>query len=393
MFKYFHQDEDVEWVKQTGHRGWSFQIIRLISQSHFGGGQFSEVHEAARRIRYGDDESWVDEWTRLGERLESMAAEAEQNGHFTTARDRYLRASNYYRTGEFFVRPDDPRKLQTYDRGIECFQKAGRYFRPPLERVLVPYEGTTLPGYFFPARNAPSEPTPAVIFFGGSDSTAEELYFLSLGLVERGLAMLIVDGPGQGSALRHQGIFTRPDWEVPATASYDYLARRQEVDSNRIAIMALSFGGYLSPRAAAFEHRFAACVAWGAHYDLYEFWSQRPDDHPLALNWQWILGVTDMSTAREKMKAFNLRGILGQIKCPTLVLMGEEDGENRLSAGRRMYNELRCPRAFKVFTSEETGAAHCQMDNLALANEYIGDWLTDVLICGKIPVGPQLESP
>ena len=387
MFKYFHQDEDVEWVKQTGHRGWSFQMIRLISQSHFGGGQFSEAHEAARRIRYGDDESWLREWTRLGERLEGMAAEAERDGHFLTARDRYQRASNYFRTGEFFVRPDDPRKLQTYDRGIECFRKAGRYLRPPLERVRVPYEGTTLPCYFIPARNAPLGPTPAIIFFGGSDSTAEELYFLLPGLVERGLAMLIVDGPGQGSALRHQGLFTRPDWEVPATAAYEYLAQRPEVDPNRIAIIALSFGGYLAPRAAAFEHRFAACVAWGAHYDLYEFWSQRPDDHPLAVNWQWILGAKGMPEARELMKAYNFRGILGRIECPTLVVMGQEDGETRLSHGRRMFSELRCPRTFKLFTSEETGAAHCQMDNLTLANEYIGDWLTDVLVRGKTPAG------
>lgn len=49
MCKYFAQDEEAEWVKQTGHRGWSYQMMRLISESRFGGGQFSEAHEAARR--------------------------------------------------------------------------------------------------------------------------------------------------------------------------------------------------------------------------------------------------------------------------------------------------------------------------------------------------------
>ncbi len=85
------------------------------------------------------------------------------------------------------------------------------------------------------------------------------------------------------------------------------------------------------------------------------------------------------------MKDFTLRGILHQITCPTLVIMGEEDGEHRLAQGRRTFSELRCPRTFKLFTSEETGAAHCQMDNLTLANEFIGDWLTDVLVHGRIP--------
>jgi dienelactone hydrolase len=389
MFKYFPQDEELEWVKRTGHRGWSFQMMRLISQAHFGGGHFSEAHAAAQRMRYGDDESWLAEWTRMGDRLAAMAADAERQGHFITARDRYLRASNYYRTGEFFVRPDDPRKVKTYDIAVECFQKGGRYFRPALERVLIPYEGTTLPGYFLPAKNAAPGPTPAFIYFGGADSTAEELYFASIGMAERGLAMLLVDGPGQGWALRHQKLVSRPDWEVPAGAAYDYLSRRPEIDPKRIAIMAFSFGGYLAPRAAAFEHRFAACVAWGAHYDLHDFWTQRPDDHPLAFQWQWLLGTKGMPATRERMKDFTLRGILEQVKCPTLVIMGEEDGDHRLAQGRRTFSELRCPKTFKLFTSEQTGAAHCQMDNLTLANEYIGDWLADVLIRGIVQKGDE----
>jgi len=84
------------------------------------------------------------------------------------------------------------------------------------------------------------------------------------------------------------------------------------------------------------------------------------------------------------MKDFTLRGLVGKIACPTLVVMGQEDGELRLRVGQRMFSELRCPRTFKLFTSEETGAAHCQMDNLTLANEYIGDWLSDVLVHGKV---------
>ena len=37
----------------------------------------------------------------------------------------------------------------------------------------------------------------------------------------------------------------------------------------RVAIMAYSAGGYYAPRAAAFEKRYAACVAWGPHYDYH----------------------------------------------------------------------------------------------------------------------------
>lgn len=385
MFKYFPQDDQFEWVKQTGHRGWSYQMIRLISEAHYGGGHFSEAHQAARRMRYGDDNSWWEEWDRMGQRLEGMAREAEEKGHAVTARARYLRAATYYRTGEFFVRPDDPRKLPTYDRAVSCFRRAGKYFMPPLERALVPYEGTTLPGYYLPPENLADGKVAAVVLFGGADTVAEELYFVARGLPERGLALLIVDGPGQGAALRHQGLVSRPDWEVPAGAAYDHLVQRPEVDPERVAIMALSFGGYLAPRAAAFDHRFAACVAWGPHYDLHEFWTQRPDDHPLAFQWQWLLGTQGMAATRERMRDFTLRGILGQIKCPTLVLLGEGEGAFRQQLGQRMFEELRCPKTLKLFREEETASEHCQMDNLTLANEYLGDWLVDVLVQGRMP--------
>ena len=40
--------------------------------------------------------------------------------------------------------------------------------------------------------------------------------------------------------------------------------------------MGFSMGGYYyAPRAAAMEPRFAACVAWGGHWDYHESWVRR----------------------------------------------------------------------------------------------------------------------
>ena len=43
---------------------------------------------------------------------------------------------------------------------------------------------------------------------------------------------------------------------------------RPDVDASRIALEGLSLGGYLAPRAAAFEPRLAACIANGGVYDF-----------------------------------------------------------------------------------------------------------------------------
>ena len=63
-------------------------------------------------------------------------------------------------------------------------------------------------------------------------------------------------------ALRLQNIISRHDFEVAGTAMYDYVVQRPDVDPTRVAIGGVSMGGYLAPRAAAFEPRYAACVAW-----------------------------------------------------------------------------------------------------------------------------------
>jgi len=72
-----------------------------------------------------------------------------------------------------------------------------------------------------------------------------------------------------------KGIASRPDYEVPVKACFDYLVSRPEVDPERIAVIGISMAGYYAPRAVAFEPRGKAYIGWSGWYrvldDLYEF--------------------------------------------------------------------------------------------------------------------------
>ncbi|MGY1826512.1 alpha/beta hydrolase family protein [Blastococcus sp. SYSU DS0541] len=67
--------------------------------------------------------------------------------------------------------------------------------------------------------------------------------------------------------MRLQGLIARIDTEVWAGAAVDWLEARSDVDAAGIGIVGWSLGGYYAPRAAAFEKRFALCVAWAANHD------------------------------------------------------------------------------------------------------------------------------
>src|SRR5690606_37177572 len=99
--------------------------------------------------------------------------------------------------------------------------------------------------------------------------TKEELFFAGgHAALQRGYAVLLVDGPGQGGAFVEQGLVFRPDWENVVTPQIDWLLTRPDIDPDRIALIGRSWGGYLAPRAATGEHRIAAVIADAAQYDV-----------------------------------------------------------------------------------------------------------------------------
>lgn len=72
--------------------------------------------------------------------------------------------------------------------------------------VEIPYEQTTLPGYFYSSSNntMSSKPKrPTLIAHGGFDSTLEELYTSAAApALERGYNCITFEGPGQGGVIR-----------------------------------------------------------------------------------------------------------------------------------------------------------------------------------------------
>ena len=372
--------EPYGWHHWPEHPWMSYQFRRALGETQEGGGSISECFQTASRMKPGDDESWHEEWLVTAERNRARGDAAEAAGNVQTAKACWLRAVDNYRSAEFWLAGDDPRRLATFDKCEASFQKAGRYFTPPVERVEIPYEdGVHLAGYFIRAPYDTGR-QPVLIAFGGLDSFKEELLFMvGNGSLRRGISCLLVDGPGQGATLRRFGVHNRYDYEVPVGRCIDYLETRDDVDPSRIAVSGSSLGGYYAARAGSFEHRLAAVVSHGAIWSIQDLWGGAPEDHGLAGHIKWVFGADSMAAALEKARPFTLDGVLGGMQCPYLIVHGGHDVLG-VTQAQRVYDDARARGVdvtLKLIGEEETGAEHCQHDNPTIGMEYLCDWLAD----------------
>ena len=260
---------------------WSMGLLICLSGAPWVGIEIDEVNRVGRALKdkVGDDDAWFEEWTRMGDKIETRGRSALAAGHKRSAASCFMRATRYYQTGERFVHPRSQRSMDVYAKSVKIFQEAAAIFgRPRVEPVEVPYENTSLPALLVhpdPAV-AGTRPAPAKVFLVGFDVTKELQYGYGIPeLAARGVGCLIVDGPGNGESVRFRNLPLIAETERYATPAYEYMAGRKEFDPKRIGVMALSLGGYYAPRAGSLEQRFACCVAWGAMWDFHETWRRR----------------------------------------------------------------------------------------------------------------------
>ena len=371
---------------------WSNATSITKGMAPWGAVALGEIDEVVQRLhqRAGEPHAWWEEWCALAARMERQADQAAAERRDATAGNYYIRAGQYYYTGERMVPPGE-QKLGIYMKSLRCSHEGLKRRYPNLEMVDVPYDGTALPAYFLKSPSAKG-PAPTVVLFNGLDNCKEmNVLFAGVELAFRGFHTLAIDGPGQGEALRLRNLPSRYDYEVPGTAAYEYVAGRGDVDAGRVAIMAYSAGGYYAPRAAAFERRYAACVAWGPHYDYHAVWEKRwtamkKDHNSVATSHfqlPWVMGVENMEAAMEKLKQFTLAGVAEKIACPTLITWGTEDRLTTRDVADRLYAAVGArDKTLKIFDRETGGFEHCQADNRQVGIDYIADWLAARLVRG-----------
>lgn len=371
----------------------NFQLNRIIM---WDGGRLEDIQKVSSKIV--DSESWKTE-------LMYLAQEAEQDG-------RIENAIAYYRMSEFFMYDGDPDKISVYKKATTLFYNYySEYFSNGTVQIFhVPYENITLPVMYAKAQG---EVKDVILLHGGNDSYFEEFFFPMLYLASQGFDIYLFEGPGQGGVMRLQGKHFTYQWERPVKTILDYF------HLENITIVGASLGGFLAPRAAAFEKRIERVVAWSVFPNFLDIIvGSQPIKMQnllrllLKLKTKWLVNFIikqkmksgdsmvvwglkhgmyayEASTPYEyfqKIKYYQIDSIAKNINQDILILGATQDHFiDYRTVGKEidLLNNVRSL-TFRLMTEAEQASNHCNCGNSKLVLDTISNWIMMMKIHDRV---------
>ncbi|HEX6689618.1 MAG TPA: alpha/beta fold hydrolase [Burkholderiales bacterium] len=259
-------------------------------------------------------EDWCAAWSKRAAMHEALGRESLSQKYLLTAGEHLVRAAIYYHFAKFVFVQDPAQMKAAHMKAVALYKEALPFVRPPGEYVEIPFEGKKLKGVL-------RGKGPVLVMAPGLDSTKEEIHAYEEPFLARGIAVLAIDGPGQGEA--EYEIPICGDYERAGSAVMDWIEARKDLDAKRAAIWGVSLGGYYAPRAAAYEKRFKACIALSGPYDWALIWDALPD---LTRD---TFRVRSHSKTEADAKAsaakLTLRDAAKNITCPLFIVAGRQD--------------------------------------------------------------------
>jgi dipeptidyl aminopeptidase/acylaminoacyl peptidase len=321
-------------------------------------------------------DEWLDAWTVAAETHVELARQSLELGHRRSAGEAYVRAAASYHFSKFVWVLDPALNRRNTEAAVRALYHAHELLDPTAERIEAPLSdgGGVVANLRRPAGEAPA---PLVVLIPGLDSTKEEFFHWEQVFLDRGMATLSLDGPGQGETGFALNI--RPDYEVAVAAILDAVAGRPELDPQRIGAVGVSLGGYYVVRAAAFEPRLKVIAGISGPFDFAANWDVMPE-----LTRETIAhhtGSADPEQARRRAGELDLADVAERVTQPCLVITGKLDRVIAWEDTHRIAQAV----PGSVWVLHEDGSHVC--NNIPYKyRPQVADWIGDHL-------NPESEGP
>lgn len=352
---------------------------RLGSKGARGGSRgLASFRRAGARMKKFDDIG--PEFGREGMRIEGIARQFEEQGRLVSAGENYFIAALLFASAQWSYFDINEEDLEWERRMIETYDKFIHYAPHPVERVDIPFQDTALSAFLHLPNHSDGAPFPCVLHIGGMDGSKENMVALhGDSALTRGMAVLALDGPGQGET-RNRGVtISSNNFAAAAETAVQWLAGRPEIDSDRIVIRGSSFGTYYGTVAAAgLGDRIKGYCGTGVCQEPGCDTIFNTASPTFKVRFMFMAGYEDEDSFDEFRQEFDLRKIARDITAPYMIVAGEADQLSPIQHTYELFDLIQAPKRLVVYQDANHSMATASSGELGESREsLVYDWLRD----------------
>ncbi len=324
----------------------------------------------------------------VARRRETAARAAREAGDAVTARENFFIAAVLWGAAQWPIDEANAQNLEYNARKRECYGAYAALADRRVEEAWIPLpDGRRLPAWFhLPPRYAGGR-IPAVVAVPGMDSFKETVVAMyGDRFLERGMAVLALDGPGQYESPLLGINFSMQAWQATGRACCDWLAARPEVDASRIGISGVSFGSFFATIAAAHEPRLRAVAVMGVCHEPGYHTIFEEASPTFKVRFMFMAGFTDEAKFDEFRKTMTWEGHAERIEAPYLCVAGEHDELSPLEHTERLLKALKGPKRWLVYQDSRHSVGGAPSTHLGpFPPAHIADWMAASLAGRTFP--------
>jgi dienelactone hydrolase len=315
----------------------------------------------------------------VARRREAKAKAAEEAGSEITARDNYFMAAVYWGAAQWPYDQNDELNVACHLKKRENYTKYAAMADHKVEAAWIPFKDTALPAWFHLPPNYKGGKIPVIINVPGMDSYKEiQTALYGDRFLNRGFAVLNIDGPGQYEAPMLGIYFSMDNWVATGKAVCDWLAKRPQVDMSKVVLSGTSFGTFFGTLATAHEPRISAaavisvCHEPGCH-TIFEEASPT-----FKKRFMYMSGITDEAEFDKMRQGMTWEGHADKVNVPYLCVAGEFDELSPIEHSVRLVNAVKGPKRMVVYQESRHSVGNVPAANLGpFPPILVADWLAD----------------
>ncbi len=317
----------------------------------------------------------------VARRREAKANAAAQADRKVTARDNFFMAALHWGAAQWPYDENDETNVAYNKKKRECYAKYAALADHHVEAVWVPFAGKAIPAWLHLPPNYSGGRLPVVIAIPGMDSYKEiQVALYGDKFLNRGMAVLAVDGPGQYEAPMIGLYFTMDNWIATGPALVDWIVARPELDATRIGVAGTSFGSLFGTVLTANEPRIKACAVMSVCHEPGCHTIFEEASPTFKKRFMYMSGITDEAEFDSFREKITWEGHADKIRAPYLCVAGEADELSPLEHSERLMAALNGPKQMVVYQESRHSVGNVPAANLGpFPPILLADWLYDRL--------------